>query len=228
MSSVIAGRDLHKYYESGDQTLKILVGLELDVARGEVVAVVGESGAGKTTLLNLLGGLDRPTQGRVLVDGTDVSGLPAAQRARFRNRHIGYVFQFHHLLPEFSALENVLLPLMIMKMDAGEARKRAREYLAAVGVSTRENHRPAKLSGGERQRVAVARALAPQPTVVLADEPSGNLDERTADGLHDLLFELNGRLGQSFVIVTHNQTLASRCTRTLCLEAGTLHESTPR
>jgi lipoprotein-releasing system ATP-binding protein len=222
--AVIVASALHKDYPSGDQTLQILLGLELEVARGEVVAVVGESGAGKTTLLNLLGGLDRPTSGRVLVAGTDIFGLSDAARARFRNRHVGYVFQFHHLLPEFNALENVLLPLLIARVEAREAETRARKYLEAVGVGARAHHRPAKLSGGERQRVAVARALALEPAVVLADEPSGNLDERTAESLHDLLFGLNAELAQTFVIVTHNRGLAGRCSRTLTLEGGTLHE----
>jgi lipoprotein-releasing system ATP-binding protein len=224
MNDVIVARSLHKYYTSGDQTLKILVGLDLDVAPAETVAVVGESGVGKTTLLNLVGGLDRPTAGRVSVEGTDIFAMKDARRARFRNRRIGYVFQFHHLLPEFSAQENVMLPLLIARMDAAAALRRARKYLGAVGVRDRESHRPARLSGGERQRVAVARALATEPAVVLADEPSGNLDERTAEGLHDLLFELNGTLGQTFVIVTHNRALASRCARTLTLEGGTLRE----
>jgi len=227
MSSVVVARGLHKYYRSGDQTLKILVGLDLDVAAGETVAVVGESGAGKTTLLNLLGGLDRPTDGRVLLEGTDIFKMKDGPRARFRNRRVGYVFQFHHLLPEFTALENVVLPLLIARMDTAEAERRARKYLDAVGVRKREGHRPAKLSGGERQRVAVARALSAEPAVVLADEPSGNLDERTADSLHDLLFELNGTLGQTFVVVTHNRGLASRCSRTLTLGGGALHEANP-
>ncbi len=222
MNDVIVARGLHKYYRSGDQTLKILVGLDLDVAAGETVAVVGESGAGKTTLLNLLGGLDKPTGGRVEVDGTDIFGLKDARRARFRNRRVGYVFQFHHLLPEFTALENAMMPLLIARADAAEAERRAHGYLEAVGVAGRESHRPAKLSGGERQRVAVARALAAEPAVVLADEPSGNLDEKTAESLHDLIFDLNARLGQTFVIVTHNRALARRCARTLLLEGGTL------
>ncbi len=228
MNDVIVARGLHKYYESGDQTLKILVGLDLDVAAGDTVAVVGESGAGKTTLLNLLGGLDKPTAGEVLVEGTEIFKMKDGPRARFRNRRVGYVFQFHHLLPEFNALENVLIPLLIARMETGEAETRARKYLAAVGVRDRESHRPAKLSGGERQRVAVARALAAEPAVILADEPSGNLDERTAESLHNLLFELNASLGQTFVIVTHNRALAGRCSRTLTLEGGALHEDAAR
>jgi lipoprotein-releasing system ATP-binding protein len=225
MNSVVEARALHKYYRNGDQTLRILVGLDLAVAAGETVAVVGESGAGKTTLLNLLGGLDKPTDGQVLVEGTDIFGLKDARRAHFRNRRVGYVFQFHHLLPEFTALENVMMPLLVGRVDAAEAERRSRAYLEAVGVRKRETHRPAKLSGGERQRVAVARALAAEPAVVLADEPSGNLDERTAESLHDLLFQLNAQLGQTFVIVTHNRTLARRCARTLSLEGGVLHDA---
>ncbi len=223
MSNVVVAAGLHKYYKSGEQTLKILVGLDLAVARGETVAVVGESGAGKTTLLNLLGGLDRPTAGEVRVEDADLFALKDGARARFRNRRVGYVFQFHHLLPEFTALENVVMPLLIAGSATGEAEKRARQYLAAVGVAGRESHRPAKLSGGERQRVAVARALAPEPAVILADEPSGNLDEKTAESLHDLLFQLNAELGQTFVVVTHNPALAARCGRTLRLEGGVLH-----
>lgn len=225
MNDVVGTRGLHKYYRSGDQTLKILVGLDLGVGRGETVAVVGESGAGKTTLLNLLGGLDKPTDGRVIVDGTDIFDLKDAQRARFRNRHVGYVFQFHHLLPEFTALENVAMPLLIARVNAAAAERQARKYLAAVNVLARESHRPAKLSGGERQRVAVARALAAEPAVILADEPSGNLDERTAESLHDLIFDLNARMGQTFVIVTHNRALAARCRRTLLLEGGVLRNA---
>jgi lipoprotein-releasing system ATP-binding protein len=228
MNDVIIARGLHKYYRSGDQLLKILVGLDLGVAAGDTVAVVGESGAGKTTLLNLLGGLDKPTAGQVLVEGTEIFKMKDGPRARFRNRRVGYVFQFHHLLPEFTALENVVIPLLIARMDTAEAEGRARKYLDAVGVRDRESHRPAKLSGGERQRVAVARALAAEPAVVLADEPSGNLDERTAESLHDLLFELNAALGQTFVIVTHNRVLAGRCSRTLTLEGGTLREEATR
>jgi len=224
MNNVVVARGLHKYYKSGEQTLKILVGLDLAVPRGETVAVVGESGAGKTTLLNMLGGLDRPTAGVVLLDGEDLFALGDAARARVRNSRVGYVFQFHHLLPEFTALENVMLPLLIGRTPAGQAESRALKYLRAVGVAERANHRPARLSGGERQRVAVARALAPEPAVVLADEPSGNLDERSAEALHDLLFRLNADLGQTFVIVTHNRTLARRCNRTLELEGGVLPE----
>lgn len=224
MSDVVVVRGLHKYYQSGEQVLKILVGLDLTVAAGEVVAVVGESGAGKTTLLNVVGGLDRPTSGSVLLEGIDIFTLKDAARARLRNRRVGYIFQFHHLLPEFNALENVMLPLLIGNAPVDVAEKKARSYLAAVGLAGRENHRPARLSGGERQRVAVARALAPEPAVVLADEPSGNLDERTAEALHDLLFRLNVELGQTFVIVTHNRGLAARCRRTLELSSGVLRQ----
>lgn len=220
MSNIIEARGLVKDYQSGDALLRILAGAELAVAAGETVAVVGESGVGKTTLLNLLGGLDKPTAGDVIIEGVNISSLRDAERARFRNRKIGYIFQFHHLLPEFTALENILLPLMLNRTPAREAERRAREYLAAVGVSGREHHRPAKLSGGERQRVAVARALATKPAVVLADEPSGNLDEKTAETLHNLIFELNRDLGQTFVVVTHNRSLAARCRRTLELVGG--------
>ena len=222
MSNVIVTRGLVKDYISGDQTLNILTGVDLDVAPGETLAVVGESGAGKTTLLNLLGALDKPTAGDIEVEGTNLFALGGAARVRFRNRRIGYVFQFHHLLPEFTALENVMMPLLIAERPRREAEGRALTYLEAVGVAARSSHRPAKLSGGERQRVAVARALAPEPAVVLADEPSGNLDEKTAENLHDLFFRLNADLGQTFVIVTHNRVFADRCNRTLVMEHGRL------
>lgn len=222
MSNVIVTRGLVKDYISGDQTLNILTGLDLEVAAGETLAVVGESGAGKTTLLNLLGALDKPTAGSIEVEGTNLFALNTTARVRFRNRRIGYVFQFHHLLPEFTALENVMMPLLIGGKRRRDAETHARTYLQAVGVAPRASHRPAKLSGGERQRVAVARALAPEPAVVLADEPSGNLDEKTAENLHDLFFRLNGELGQTFVIVTHNRGFAARCRRTLIMEHGRL------
>lgn len=219
---IIRAEGLHKYYPSGIGDLRILLGVELAVGAGETVAVTGESGAGKTTLLNLLGGLDRPTAGRVELEGVDIFQLSDAERTRVRNRKIGLVFQFHHLLPEFTALENVMLPLLVARVRPVEAEKRARKYLEHVGLADRATHRPAKLSGGERQRAAVARALVTEPAVVLGDEPSGNLDERTAELLHNLIFELNWRLGQTFVIVTHNRDLAARCGRTLLLEHGVL------
>jgi lipoprotein-releasing system ATP-binding protein len=193
MNDVIAAAGLVKDYPSGDQTLHILRGAALAVKAGETVAVVGESGVGKTTLLNLLGGLDRPTAGSVHVAGTDIFALSNAARARFRSRRVGYVFQFHHLLPEFNAVENVMLPLLIAGTPAAEAANQARKYLAAVNVVGRDHHRPA-----------------------------GNLDEKTADELHDLLFRLNAESGQTFVVVTHNRAFAARCARTLVLEHGVL------
>jgi len=224
MDKIITAQKLHKYYPSGDRELKILTGVDMAVDAGETVAVTGESGAGKTTLLNLLGGLDKPTSGRVEIEGVDIFELGDAARTRVRNRKVGLVFQFHHLLPEFTALENVMLPLLVSRVSPGDAEKKASTYLDHVGLAERVTHRPAKLSGGERQRAAVARALVAEPAAVLADEPSGNLDERTAERLHDLLFELNDRLGQTFVIVTHNRELAARCGRTLLLEHGVLNE----
>ncbi|UCE26282.1 MAG: ABC transporter ATP-binding protein [Candidatus Coatesbacteria bacterium] len=223
-AKIITAKELHKYYPSGDRELKILTGVDLAVDAGETVAVTGESGAGKTTLLNLLGGLDKPTSGRVEIEGVDIFELGDAARTRVRNRKVGFVFQFHHLLPEFTALENVMLPLLVSRVSPGDAEKKARKYLDHVGLADRATHRPAKLSGGERQRAAVARALVAEPAAVLADEPSGNLDERTAERLHDLLFELNDQLGQTFVIVTHNRELAARCGRTLLLEHGVLEK----
>ncbi|MDA9599144.1 ATP-binding cassette domain-containing protein, partial [bacterium] len=185
-------------------------------------AIIGVSGSGKTTLLNLLGGLDDPSSGSVVVCGTDWQGLDASQRASWRNQHVGFVYQFHHLLGEFSALENVALPLLIGGASVQESRERARELLTRVGLAERLQHQPAELSGGERQRVAIARALVTQPSVVLMDEPTGNLDPHTAAAMLDLLMELNKTLGISFVIVTHDPAIAARMDRTVCLVEGLL------
>ncbi len=224
--TVIEARDLAKSYVGGDGgILQVLDGVNLDVQRGEMVAVVGTSGAGKSTLLHLLGALDRPSRGTVALAGQPLHGLGDDELAEVRNRKVGFVFQFHHLLREFSALENVMMPLRISGRDEREARSRAEELLAQVGLSGRMSHRPAELSGGEQQRTAVARALAVDPAVVLADEPSGNLDHVNAERLHDLFAQLARELETAMVVVTHNRSLAARADRVLLLEDGRLRDS---
>lgn len=220
---VLQASDLAKTYLGGDGgLLTVLDGVCLDVARGEMVAIVGASGAGKSTLLNLLGALDRPTRGEVLIDGVAVSGLDDDALSRLRNRRIGFVFQFHHLLREFSALENVMMPLRLGGTETAAARVRAEALLDRVGLASRMHHRPAELSGGEQQRTAVARALAMDPALVLADEPSGNLDHLNSERLHELLSSLARDLSIAMVVVTHNRSLASRADRVLLLENGVL------
>jgi lipoprotein-releasing system ATP-binding protein len=213
-----------KVFVGGDGTpLEILDGLDLTVRSAEAIAITGASGAGKSTFLHILGALDRPTAGRVLLGGQDVSKLSDEALAAVRNRHVGFVFQFHHLLREFTALENVMMPALVGGRGYGTARDRARELLHEVGLGQRETHRPRQLSGGEQQRVAVARALVNEPLVLLADEPSGNLDKRTSERLHDLLFALRERRNLSLVVVTHNADLAERADRVLQLDGGRLH-----
>ena len=201
-------------------TLKVLKGINLEVADSSVVTIVGASGAGKSTLLHLIGTLDRPDGGRVLMDGTDLYTLSDKELAEFRNRNIGFVFQFHHLLPEFTAVENVALPAMIAGATKAEAMKRAGELLDYLKLSERATHKPSQLSGGEQQRVAVARALVNNPKLILADEPSGNLDTENARKLHQLFFDLRDRFGQTFVVVTHNTELAQMADRTITLQDG--------
>ena len=201
-------------------TLKVLKGINLEVADSSVVTIVGASGAGKSTLLHLIGTLDRPDGGRVLMDGTDLYKLSDKELAEFRNRNIGFVFQFHHLLPEFTAVENVALPAMIAGATKAEAMKRAGELLDYLKLSERATHKPSQLSGGEQQRVAVARALVNNPKLILADEPSGNLDTENARKLHQLFFDLRDRFGQTFVVVTHNTELAQMADRTITLQDG--------
>lgn len=220
---VLEGAGLVKTFHGGDGTpVHVLDGVSLRVARGEIVAVVGASGAGKSTLLHVLGALDAPTGGTVTIDGRPLAGLDDAAMAALRNRSVGFVFQFHHLLREFSALENVMMPLRIAGRAEGEARRRAEELLERVGLGARAHHRPAALSGGEQQRTAVARALAADPAVFLADEPSGNLDHGNAERLHALLSELARDLETAMVVVTHNRSLAARADRVLLLEDGRL------
>ncbi len=220
--SFLSVSSLNKRYQVGSQTIHVLRDLDLAVEAGEMVAVVGASGVGKSTLLHLLGGLDRADSGNVRIGEGDVTGLPDAGLVAFRNRHVGFVFQFHHLLPEFSALENAEMPLRIARVPAAEGRPRARRLLERVGLGERLDHRPGMLSGGEQQRVAVARALVMQPSLLLADEPTGDLDEDTADTLHALLREMHAEFGLTSVIATHNPRLAGACDRTLRLEGGRL------
>jgi lipoprotein-releasing system ATP-binding protein len=223
MTVLLEARGIGKRYLGGDgRPIDVLTGCDLDVARGEFVAVTGASGTGKSTLLHLLGALDRPSAGRVALDGVDFASCPPAALAALRNRKIGFVFQFHHLLREFSALENVMLPQLIAGVSPAGAQRRAEELLAAVGLSARLTHRPAKLSGGEQQRVAVARALANAPVLLLADEPSGNLDAGNAEHLHGLFADLSRRFEAAVVVVTHNRSLAERADRVLTLEEGRL------
>jgi len=220
---VIEARAVHKSYPGGDGgVVRVLDGASLAVRAGEMVAIVGASGSGKSTFLHVLGGLERPTSGMVLLDGTPVAGLENEVLAALRNRAVGFVFQFHHLLREFSALENVMMPLRIGGRPEREARDRAAALLERVGMASRMQHRPAELSGGEQQRAAVARALAANPAVLLADEPSGNLDHGNAERLHDLFATLAQELALGLVVVTHNLSLAGRADRALALEDGRL------
>lgn len=201
-------------------SLQVLKGIDLEIAKGEVVSIVGPSGAGKTTLLQIMGTLDRPDSGRIVLNGTEVNRLKEKDLSAFRNREIGFVFQFHQLLPEFTAVENVMMPALIQGKTMGTARKDALDILAFLGLSERGSHKPAELSGGEKQRVAVARALVNHPAVILADEPSGSLDTQNKGELHQLFFDLRDKLGQTFVIVTHDEELATQTDRTIHLVDG--------
>jgi lipoprotein-releasing system ATP-binding protein len=221
--SFVTAHGLNKSYAVAGKPLHVLRDLELSVERGEMVAIVGASGVGKSTLLHVLGGLDRPDGGEVMVGDVNVATVGDAELVAFRNRHVGFVFQFHHLLPEFSAIENAEMPLRIARLKTPEARRRAQNLLERVGLGERLDHRPGMLSGGEQQRVAVARALVMQPLLLLADEPTGDLDETTADALHALLRTMHAEFGLTAVIATHNPRLAQQCDRMLRLEGGQLH-----
>ncbi len=223
--AVLEARGLVKRFEEGPQVLEILHGIDMQIHRGEFVAIVGSSGSGKTTLLHLLGGLDAPTSGEVRICGQDFSRCNEVQRGLLRNRHIGFVYQFHHLLPEFTALENVCMPLLLRDGGIAEGEERARRLLQRVGLGERLQHKPSELSGGERQRVALARALVTEPAVVLADEPTGNLDNDTSQEVQDLLAELNRELGICFVVVTHDLQLAKSAQRILRMDHGRLGEA---
>jgi lipoprotein-releasing system ATP-binding protein len=221
---VIDCEKVTRTYREGPEELTIFSDISLQVAAGETVAIVGSSGAGKTTLLNLLGGLDKPSSGHIEICGEDIHRLSEAGRARFRSRNLGFVYQFHHLLPEFSALENVMMPCVLGKDSVRKAEQKARAMLESVGLSERLSHKPGELSGGERQRVAIARALVNEPGCVLMDEPTGNLDEQTGEGVRQLIESLRDRLGIAFVMVTHDRAMAESLGRVMRLEQGRLQQ----
>jgi lipoprotein-releasing system ATP-binding protein len=220
---IVTVRGLNKSYVVGSQRIHVLRDLDLDVPAGEMLAIVGASGVGKSTLLHLLGGLDRSDAGAVRIGDADVAAMSDAALVEFRNRNVGFVFQFHHLLPEFDAAENVAMPMRIARIPRGDAGQRAADLLARVGLGERLSHRPGMMSGGEQQRVAVARALVMNPALLLADEPTGDLDENTAESLHRLLRDMHAEHGLTSIIATHNPRLAAACDRVLRLEQGTLH-----
>lgn len=217
-------RNINKFYREGENQNQVLKEVSFGLNKGELAAIVGSSGSGKSTLLHILGGLDKPDSGEVLINGESLQQISANQLAALRNRHLGFVYQFHHLMADFNALENVMMPLLIGKQSKSEAVKRATEMLAAVGLSHRLKHRPAELSGGERQRVAIARALVNQPDLVLADEPTGNLDQRTTESIFELISKLNKEQNIAFLLVTHDMQLAGKLSRRFIMQDGVLRE----
>lgn len=219
-NSVLHGQQLTRHFSQGDAQVEVLKGIDLDIKANETLAIVGASGSGKSTLLHLLGGLDDPTSGRVLVLGEDFATLGEAQKAALRNRHLGFVYQFHHLLAEFTALENVALPLLMQGLDTAVASARAESILKDVGLGERTTHKPGELSGGERQRAALARAMVTKPACLLADEPTGNLDRHAANQVVDLLLQLNQQTGTSLVLVTHDHEIAEKMDRTITIDDG--------
>ncbi|TAL63419.1 MAG: lipoprotein-releasing ABC transporter ATP-binding protein LolD [Legionella sp.] len=223
-NSVINTQGLHKSYHDGSSKIEVLCGVDLVINPGERVAIIGPSGSGKSTLLHLLGGLDKPTSGQICINEVNWQKISEKQRCKLRNQSLGFIYQFHHLLPEFSALENVAMPLLLSGMDIPEAKEKAADILDKVGLKERTTHKPAELSGGERQRVAIARALVHKPYCVLADEPTGNLDQHTASKVFDLMLELNRQMNTALVIVTHDQQLANRMDRVLMLQEGILSQ----